>query len=189
MRLTKKLIYHLGLVVFLTLSGCGTSTNLESVVLSEFSGSKRDYAQSFHNAINVGEVVGEKKARGMRNCRLELTVLKKDFRKTLSQEGLLANNPDAIYTISIRIIDIDQPSMGTNMTVHTKFRYSLKDRKRGKKLIDRIIRASHTTKMGEAFSGAKRVCMATERSVEKNLEKFLTEVSNLKGDEGNDVIY
>ena len=40
-----------------------------------------------------------------------------------------------------------------------------------------------------SFSGAKRVCMATERSAEINLEKFLIEVLNLKSGEGSDVIY
>ena len=77
-------------------------------------------------------------------------------------------------------MSVAQPLLGLDMTVTTHVRYTLKDTQSGSVVLDKMLVASYTATVGDAFVGAKRLRLANEGSARKNIGLFLEELSKLK---------
>ena len=76
-------------------------------------------------------------------------------------------------TLSVRILELDPPGMGITMVTDTTARYDLIDRSTGKTVRSEVIKSKGEVPMGYSFYGYKRAVESINRSVQKNIEKFL----------------
>ena len=89
------------------------------------------------------------------------------------------NNDGEDYLLSIQIFSIEQQPIGFNLTTHVVVGWSLVDVVTGKRVMRKTINSSYTATFGEAFAGAKRIRLATEGSVRKNIEEGVQEIAKL----------
>jgi hypothetical protein len=95
----------------------------------------------------------------------------------LVNEGLYSDNGK--YSLSVEMVEIDQPSFGFDMTVTTVVKYILKEKSSGEVLLNKEVNAPQTATVGDAFSGVERLKLANEGSGKKNIEELINLLSEL----------
>jgi len=91
----------------------------------------------------------------------------------------LSTNWGDDWGLEIEIRNVDQAMFeffDLTVTTETKYTLSLKD----KKVYTTYIRESGTATTGDSFSGVARLRIATEKSAQANVKKFIAELSNQK---------
>lgn len=89
------------------------------------------------------------------------------------------NDGGGDYLLSIQIFSIEQQPIGFNLTTYVEVGWSLVDVVTGKRVMRKIINSSYTATAGEAFAGVKRIRLATEGAVRKNIEEGIQEIAKL----------
>ena len=74
-------------------------------------------------------------------------------------------------------MSVAQPLLGLDMTVTTHVRYTLKDTQSGSVVLDKMLVASYTATVGDAFVGAKRLRLANEGAAKENLRSLVLSLS------------
>lgn len=89
------------------------------------------------------------------------------------------NDGGGDYLLSIQIFSIEQQPIGFNMTTYVEVGWNLVDVVTGKRVMRKVINSSYTATVGEAFAGVKRIRLATEGAVRKNIEEGIQEIAKL----------
>lgn len=89
-------------------------------------------------------------------------------------------NAPAKYRLKVRLENLDQPALGFNLTVTLQADWILTRPPDEHELWRKRILSPYTATMGDAFSGAKRLRLATEGAARQNIEKGLAELAELK---------
>ena len=76
-------------------------------------------------------------------------------------------------SIAVKILKIDSPEVGFDMTTDTAARYEVIDRTNGDIIYTQDIAASGTTPMDHAFLGVVRMRESVNRAVQNNISLFL----------------
>jgi hypothetical protein len=109
-----------------------------------------------------------------------------DFRSALAASlrdaGFAADSTDARYVLSAQIEQVNKPLFGLSMTVVTVVKYTLKDTKANKQLLNEDITASYTAEFGSAFMGSTRLRLANEGSARKNIGQLLEALKGIDPD-------
>jgi hypothetical protein len=87
--------------------------------------------------------------------------------------------PPADYLLDVQITNVEQPTMGLNMTVHMEAAWQLIKTETGTPVLRTPISSSSTAGMGDAIVGVERLKLATEGAARDNIEKGLTKISLL----------
>lgn len=101
------------------------------------------------------------------------------LKASLQGAGLLAadGSPGQVR-VSARLLELERPLAGFDMTVKSRVHYNVVDVASSKTLIDEPIAASGTARMGEALIGVERLRLANEAAVRANIQAF---ISRLRG--------
>jgi hypothetical protein len=100
--------------------------------------------------------------------------------ESLRAAGLLSPGPSAPLAVQARLVKLDQPMFGLDMTVTSIVHYTVKDVRNGAVLVDEDVTAAHTAKMGEAFVGATRLKLANEGSARRNIAALIERLKQIK---------
>ncbi|MEL0637288.1 hypothetical protein V6259_10990 [Marinomonas sp. TI.3.20] len=163
------------LLVFLSvlyLSGCVSSTNVESVA---YKGVEITYAKELKNNIVLSSVTGGEDANPFKISNEEFLDA---LRLSLINQKLFSG--EGVYRLSVKLIKIDQPVFGSSFEVKTYVQYTLKNTLTHSTVFNDTISAPYTATFGDAFLGFKRLRLANEGSANKNIEMFLSELADLK---------
>lgn len=169
-----KIILAVGMVVVTSvLAGCAVPANYRAMTVVPTPEIKKNV--KLNESMSVGDVTGRKKSA------LSVSVNNESFKQaleaSLSGYGYLADSSDkAKYKLDAVLLKIDEPMIGFNLDIKSTVLYKLIGQGMNKEY---KITANGIAKMSEAFVAGDRMRLATERSMEANIKKFLGELSRL----------
>ena len=91
----------------------------------------------------------------------------------LRQNGLLSVD-EGVYSVVPRLVHLEQPMAGFDMTVTATINYLVKATDTGSVVLDKTISSTFTAGATSAFAGATRVRLANEGAVRDNISEFIT---------------
>lgn len=83
------------------------------------------------------------------------------------------------YQLDVRLIQLDLPTMGFNMTGQAEIEWRLKQSATGRLIWQKITNTPYTATVGQAFVGAKRARFAAEGTVRENIKAALEQIAAL----------
>jgi len=136
------------------------------------------------SALGVQDVAGGQDTNPAWTSQVGNAEFKAALVDSLRLAGLLAEGPGAPRcTLVATLLKLDQPFIGLDMTVTAAVEYALVDAKTGAALWKQKVETPHTATMGDAFVGSKRLQLANEGSIKKNIAKLIEALAaaNLAG--------
>lgn len=128
----------------------------------------------------VSEVAGGTQTNPMWTSQIDDASFREALIESLRAAGLLSPGPDAPLAVQARLVKLDQPFMGFDMTVTSVVHYTVRDVRSGAVLIDEDVTAEHTAKMSEAFAGVTRLKLANEGSARKNIASLIERLKQIR---------
>lgn len=157
------------------LSGCASGAKTENMV---FLGDQKEYSGELQENLGLGDVSGGKKTNPVWTSEIDDKAFSGAVKESLRSQGLYADNGK--YLLEVKMLKVDQPLFGLNLEVTTHIQYVLTNTGSGAVVFDDTVVAPHTTTVGEAFAGVKRLRLANEGSAKKNIEGLLSKLSDLQ---------
>jgi hypothetical protein len=158
------------------LFGCASGAKMESMVYTP--NAPKTYDDALKNQVAVQSVGGGEKTNPLWTSEISTESFSSAVKGTLSAQGLLAEK--GRYQLQVKMLKVDQPMFGLDLTVTTHVRYILTDTKDGAVVLDETIAAPHTATFDDAFAAVKRLRLANEGSGKKNIEGLIDKLSHLK---------
>ena len=124
-------------------------------------------------AVAVSEVAGGKDTHPLWTSQIDDASFHSALVESLRAVGLLCEKEGAPLALQARLVKLDQPFMGFNMTVTSIVHYTVKDARSGATIIDEDVTAAHTATVGDAFYGVTRLRLANEGSARKNIAALI----------------
>ena len=164
----------LGIATCLYLVGCASGAQVENMV---YQGEQKVYPAAVQNNLALSSVSGGEDTNAAWTSEISDVAFSDAIKESLLEQGLFSEKGK--YQLSAKIVDVEQPLFGLDMTVTTKVNYTLTDTLSGKVVLDEVVVAPHTATFGDAFSGVARLQMANEGSGKKNIEALLNKLAEL----------
>lgn len=155
-------------LIFMLNSGCGSTIKSINMIPGSMESSNQ-----FGNSVTV-KVSGEKSVK-------TTETFKEAVEESLKKYAVFSDvihKGDANYLLKIEIKELSQPA-GFNMEVHLVTSWSLTDLKTQKMIWRDLISSDYIAKLGEAFTGWKRMRIATEGAMRNNIRRGLEELSRI----------
>lgn len=157
-------------------SGCATPATFEGMV-----------PESYPLTRTHPETVQVKVSGGQRTSLVWKTQISDDaFFQALSETigksqvfSKVVQGAEAQYLLSVVLISIEQPSIGTSLTVTMETGWTLTRQDSGKTIWREAITSEHTAGVGDAFIFSVRLKRATEMAAKKNIAEGLEKISKL----------
>jgi hypothetical protein len=163
-------------VTSLFLSGCATGAVGSAMVPEPAAGPACSSAGDLSANIVLGSVGGGSHTRGWDRSLVSSESLAEALRMTLAQRSLLSpNREDARYRLDVFLVELNQPAGGYTTEVVSFIRYKLVDSDE-RIVYDAVITASYTLSVSDVFYGVKRMRLASEGSVRRNIGMFASEL-------------
>lgn len=107
-----------------------------------------------------------------------------ELQSALDTTGLLRGpSGENEYKLAAKILNIESPPFGGNMTVTSEIRYKLTQSRSDKAVFDEIILSSHTAKFTESFWAVSRVKAAYEGALHKSIKQLIESLYLLELDQ------
>lgn len=127
------------------------------------------------HAVQVAGVSGGTKTNPMWMSKVGDAEFQAALSSSLKSAGMLAND-DGRYRLEAKLLQLKQPMIGFDMAVDSQVHYTLTETGSGKRVFDRDVIATFTATVGDAFIAVKRLQLANEGSIKKNIRQFMDEV-------------
>jgi hypothetical protein len=163
----KVLILVLSLVIF----GCASPVRIENVTVDNTV--RLDFDDHLSGSIAVTYINGGSDTNPSWSAGLTGREFKLALKESLKSFYLLAVESKPSYELSASFMKTDYPAFGSDLYFRTDIRYVLVNQKTDKVFLDEVVSSSSTTTISDAFLAAERLKIASERSMKKNIEKFL----------------
>jgi hypothetical protein len=128
----------------------------------------------------VSDVGGGTDTNPMWKSNIDDASFREALVESLRAAGLLSGGPSAPLAVQARLVQLDQPFIGLDMTVTSVVHYTVKDVRSGAVLVDEDVTAQHTAKMSEAFVGVTRLKLANEGSARKNIAALIERLKQIR---------
>ena len=156
------------------LAGCASGAQVENMI---YKGDKQEYSSEIKENVVLSSVTGGEDTNPAWTSEISDKAFSGAIKESLVNEGLYSDNGK--YSLSVEMVEIDQPSFGFDMTVTTIVKYILKDESSGEVVLSKEVNAPYTATIGDAFSGVERLKLANEGSGRKNIEELIKLLSDL----------
>jgi hypothetical protein len=157
------------------LAGCATATKPEAMVAAP-----ADTLTRHPKTVAVSTVGGQETSSTGKSQIADAA-----FRQALIASiekakvfSAVVQGADANYTLSVAIVNVEQPSFGLSFTVKMETAWSLK-KADGSVAWQEVIKAENTATTSDAFAGVERLRIATEGAARKSIEAGLAKISKL----------
>lgn len=169
------LIIKRGLVAFaaLYLSACASPAEVDNMVVPTIKSA--DQSSRFYKKIKIESMKGGSETNPLWVSKVSDSDFKLALEKNLDKANYLASSAP-MYHLSVEMKRLKQPIFGLDMTVPSTIQYTIKDEKQTV-VFDKVVDASYTATVSDAFVGIKRVRLANEGSIRENISKFINELS------------
>jgi hypothetical protein len=156
-----------------SLAGCAEAARVDQMVTAPTTALPA--TSPLQHAVQVSGVSGGTKTNPMWMSKVGDAEFQAALSSSLGTAGLLANG-EGRYRLEAKLLQLKQPMIGFDMAVDSRVHYTLTETGTGKAVFDRDVIATHTATVGDAFIAVKRLQLANEGSIKKNIQQFLDEV-------------
>ena len=167
----------------LAVTGCATPARMEQMqIFSSVDPAYRPVllvAPHLKNQVFVHDVTGGEETNPMLSSQVSNEALMEALEASLRSVGLLGGRTTSDYRLVAHLEELDQPWIGTDMTVIATVNYSLEHRKTGRVVLARTVRTSFTAAFSDASNAGDRVRLANEGAVRKNISAIIKELIEL----------
>lgn len=178
--MTKNFYFLLKLsLTLLVLPGCsGAPVSRSNQMVAQPMLNRPDNPRWINN-ISVKSVEGADVMRDETVSYVSDEAISKALKASLRRFAWLSTaTSSSTYRIKVQVLLIDRPNPpGPSPMVTTKFHYILEDAK-GLVVFDKWIVASHEAEFSSHLIGLERSRIATEKSIQKNIESFIQQLNS-----------
>lgn len=165
------------LIVLLALTaGCASGVRPSAMVPQDFSVAVQS-SRSVHASVS-----GADETDPMWGSQLSSSAFHEALVAAIQRSGVFAtvvSGPEADYQLRVRLVDLDQPFAGFNMTVGLTCKWTLVNEATGDSVMEATITSEHTAKVGDSLVGVKRLRIAREGAARENIREGIERVSRL----------
>lgn len=154
------------------LSGCASPARPEAMMVAVAADQTVQPGQRGYHQITITSVGGGQDTNPLWVSNVSGADFQTALEETLRRANYLADGTGPLR-LSVMLEEVRQPMAGFDMTVTSRARYRLTDAS-GAVVFEESISASGTGTMGDAFAGVERLRIANEKSIQENLDAFLT---------------
>ncbi|WP_082968594.1 hypothetical protein [Perlucidibaca aquatica] len=172
----KKLLSLIGIALIASyLQGCASGATVAGMTsVKTFSAAKNHMPAK----IMVAPVEGGKSTNPLWTSQVDSKSFEEALTASLQSNGLLAAGSGA-YILKPTLLKLDQPIFGLDLTVKANVRYVLKDSASEKELFNETINSSYTATFNDAFAAIKRLRLANEGAIRKNIEALIERLAKV----------
>jgi len=163
------------LTASLYLFGCASGARMDNMI---YQGDQKQYDDKLAKEINVGSVSGGEETNPAWTSEISNEAFSGALRESLIRQGIFSKKGK--YKLEVKLLNVDQPMFGLDLTVTTHVQYILTDTSSKDIVMDETIVAQHTATFSDAFIAIERLRIANEGSGMKNIESVLNKLSELK---------
>jgi hypothetical protein len=163
------------LITALYLTGCASGAKMEAMI---YQGDQKQYDEKLTKEMNVGSVSGGEETNPAWTSEISDEAFSGALKESLKKQGLFSESGK--YKLEVKMLKVDQPMFGLDLTVTTHIQYILKDTQSNRTIMDETIVAEHTATFSDAFAAITRLRLANEGSGLKNIEGVLKKLTGLK---------
>lgn len=156
----------------LGLGACASPARPEAMAVMVSADQTAQPGQRGYQQIAIESVGGGEETNPLWVSNVSSTDFQAALEETLRRANYLSSSSGPLR-LSVMLEEVQQPFAGLDMTVTTRARYRLVDAN-GAVVFEEVVGASGTATMGEALVGVERLRIANEKSVQANLDAFLT---------------
>lgn len=132
------------------------------------------------NAVGIAEVGGGQETNPMFSSKIDDASFRAALVESLRLAGLLCETENAPLVLQARLVRLEQPLLGFDMTVTSVVHYTVRDARTGEALVDEDVAAAHTATLGDAFYGPTRLRLANEGSARRNIAALVARLKAIR---------
>jgi len=159
-----------GLAVIL--SGCATGARTGAMTVPVGGDLIVPDNSPLHNAFRVGTVDGGSDTNPLWKSNVSDENFRQALEQSLSLQAMIAPERGR-YTVNAKLIELDQPIIGFDMTVTAKVRYTVMMGDAPGAKFDETIETPYTANFSDAFLGVERLRLANEGAIQANIKAFI----------------
>lgn len=157
----------------LVLQGCATGANIQGMTYDKAAASTLMQGQ-----LSVAPVKGGKNTNPLWTSQVSSEAFEGALKASLLKAGMLNQTGQGPLVLEANLVSLKQPAFGLDMTVTATVGYVLKDAA-GKNVLIETIVTPYTATVGDAFVAVKRLRLANEGAIRKNIEALLAKLEAL----------
>lgn len=127
---------------------------------------------SLRKSIAVVEVSGGKETNPLWTSQVDDAAFKEALEQSLTLHAMIAETSPR-YKLEAKLLELDQPFGGFNMTVGSRVFYRLADAVSNERVYETEIDCEYTAELSDAFLGYERLKLANEGAIKKNIALFI----------------
>jgi len=165
-------------LLVLSLLGCASGAKMESMVYAESEEVRRSYDPALTNAVTLASLSGGKETNPMWSSQISDEEFSGAVKESLIAQNL--HSDEGRFQLQVILLELIQPAFGFSFTVTTQVRYLLEDSSTESIVLDETIVGEFTATTSDAFAAIKRLRLANEGSVKKNIEGLFEKLAELR---------
>jgi len=154
------------------LAACSSGANVGAMTVSVAPDQIVADNSPIRKAIAVGTVTGGQENNPMLASKVSNGNFKTALENSLAL-SVLKGDAGAPYMLDAKLVTLEQPLMGFDMTVTSTVEYTLLTTGKSDPVMHETVVAPYTAKIGEAFLGVERLRLANEGSIRENIKEIV----------------
>ncbi len=159
------------------LSGCASPAMNENMIPQGDQLIKVSHGNKFHRGIKGAEVTGGSETNPLWTSQVSSENFQLALNNSLKEAGLLSEGGK--YELKAKLVTLDQPLIGIGLTVRATVDYLISDKTTGAKIFDETIESSFTAGMSDSMVAIRRLRLANEGAIRRNIELFLKKIEKV----------
>lgn len=168
--------------VLIAFSGCASGATVEGMTLLNMPKSVT-YNKKLQNTVTIDKVTGGSETNPLWRSEISDLDFKEALRQSFLNLGYLSTKPENDrYVLVVNLKNVDQPYFGLDFKVTTSINYILMEKSSKKIIFNHDIVESSTATFTDATFGVKRLRLANESSIKKNIGQLIYLIQELDPD-------
>ena len=178
--MNNRLIYPILLIsALIIVSGCATPARMTQMKAEPNSWTKAHTTTPLINSISIKHVDGGKETNRIGKSQIGNEAFKDALTISLLDAELLAAGSNGAYALEAKIINVEQPTFGLNLTAVTNIQYTLTRVEDSNEIFSETIEAPYTAQFTDSLVGHARLKLANEGSVRNNIAQLIEKLYQL----------
>jgi hypothetical protein len=162
-----------GYCLLALVAGCASPAEVENMIV--IPPEIRDPIDlSLKNAVCVNQVTGGEETNPLWTSEVDNPSFRSALTSSLMNHGLVATETSGCaYDLNANLLGLAQPGFGFDMEVTAHVNYEVLHHASDDPYFLESVSTAYTATVGDAFAGIKRLRLANEGAVKKNIEEFI----------------
>ncbi len=161
-------------LALLGLAACAEPARVSQMTTSAVDVEKVAASPGIQGSVQLGSVTGGETTNPLWTSEVGTAEFRQALDQSLKINGLLASDPAAAdYLLTAKLVEVDQPLVGFDMSVRSTVDYTVYDARSEAVFFQKTVRAAYTASFSSSYIAVKRLQLANEGSIRDNIGQFL----------------